>query len=111
MKANKSRAKLIEEEVKKRGKTEKPLLQSILEDVFKKYHVSPSKYHGGDIEGPSCRQLTYNGIKIFDDVDVYINAYFLRLNNEDDEIRPTSTEIDMVYTNYGRLLVMMDLRK
>ena len=31
----------------------------------------------------------------------------LRLNNEDDEIRPTSTEVDMVCKNYGQLLVMM----
>ena len=46
-------------------------------------------------------------LKIFDDVAVYINTYLLRFN-ENDEIRPTSTEVDMICKKYGRLLVMMD---
>lgn len=60
------------------------------------------------MEGPPCCQLTCNGINTFDDVAVYINANLLRcLNNEDDEIRLTSTEVDMVCKNYNRLLVMI----
>lgn len=53
---------------RKRGHTTKILLQCILRNVFESNTVSMSKYHGGKMEGQSCRQLCLQGIGSAKDV-------------------------------------------
>ena len=49
----------------KSGRTRKSLYQIIVKDFFGKYDVCMYKYHGGNIEGFSCRRLSSNATKIF----------------------------------------------
>ena len=90
---------------KNRGRKEKILRVSILEDVFKTFNVIPSSYHGGDMEGPSIRRAMENGIDMFEAVAKHIRERVVRV---DDLNTAPDSEIEQVCKDYGELLILMD---
>mgnify|MGYP000582880178 CR=1 FL=1 len=98
-------AKNMEAAVRKeRGRAEKSLRNAIESDVLKKYLVLICSYHGGDIEGNSCRRLMRNGVYIFEDIASFIKEWIRGGSSQ-----VTSEEIDEVCTAHGRLLMQMDM--
>ena len=59
---------------KQKGKMDKPLHVSIELDIFPKYNISCSNYHGGAMEGPSIRRLMMNGPEVFDDISSFLKT-------------------------------------
>ena len=106
------RKKGLQQEVetrKKCGCTKKPLLQCILHDLFEPISVSMSKYYGGKMEEPSCRQLCLRGIAFFKDVSALIKLF---LSQQNIHIPPNKisneAEVTSICINHGRLCVIMD---
>jgi hypothetical protein len=59
-------AKKVETDVRsKRGRKDKSARQGVLDVLHSKYSVEMSKYHGGDMEGPSVRKLKASGVDAF----------------------------------------------
>lgn len=54
------------------GKKEKSVRHHIEHEIFPKFNVEFSKYHGGDMEGPSIRRVMQNGTKLFGEIETYL---------------------------------------
>ena len=93
---------------KKRGKMEKSMRVSIELDLLPKYNVTPSKYHGGKMEGPAVRNMLEHGKEIFDDITNFIHT---NLGNEDSrDLRnyASNEEVQKTCEKYGSLCVILD---
>ena len=107
----KSKRTAIEKEQsirKKRGNMEKSMRVSIELDLLSKYNVTPSKYHGGKMEGPAVRNMLKHGKEIFDDITNFI---YTNLGNEDSrDLRnyASNEEVQKTCENYGSLCVILD---
>ena len=81
---------------------------SIELDLLPKYNVTPSKYHGGKMEGPAVRNMLEHGKEIFDDITNFIHT---NLGNEDSrDLRnyASNEEVKKTCEKYGSLCVILD---
>lgn len=102
-------AKKVEQEIwKKRGKLEKSIRMQIEQDIFPKYNVHISSYHGGKMEGPSTRQLMHNGKDIFAEISEHIKQSLGSEQNRDKTNLATDREIDDICTTTGSIFLLMD---
>ena len=62
-----------------RGRMDKPLRHTIvkivLDDMF---NIPMSKYHGGDMEGPSCRKLSSMALEVYPVICEHIQEFLLQ---------------------------------
>ena len=86
---------------KKRGHKERSIHERIEKEIFVKYHVKFSSYHGGDMEGPSIRGLMANGDDLFHDI-----AELVKVNKSNEDV--TNEEIDELCGSFGRMALLLD---
>ena len=96
-----------------RGKKDKPLREEIIHLLWTVHNISMSSYHGGDMEGPSCRRLTGDGERIFDNIAECIkNSNKKLLESGDEQISKKivvgDDEIERRCQAYGRALLLLD---
>ena len=91
---------------KKRGKMEKPLHVAIEMDIFPKYNINCSNYHGGAMEGPSIRRLMMKGQEVFDDISSFLKSSMAQEVSRDD--MAADEEIENVCKNMGLTYSLLD---
>ena len=101
-KKQKSVAELKEAQCRKdRGHGERCVRVMIERNIFPKYKMKFSDYHGGDMVGPSLRQMMANGKEVFADIATLVN-----------EVKSNSAvkeeEINEQCESFGRLCSLMD---
>jgi len=92
------------------GKKERPVKKGIEEDIFTKYKVEFSKYHGGAMEGPSIRLMMQNGADLFRDIATYIgNILEDRTEIEGVQlVEATASEVKDMCESHGRVALLLD---
>jgi hypothetical protein len=100
-------AKKVETDVRsKRGRKDKSVRQGVLDVLQSKYKVEMSKYHGGDMEGPSVRKLMASGVDAFGSIAEYLKME--RTDSNTDSFHAKDDEIDTTCNDHGTLYVMLD---
>ena len=80
----------------------------IEQDIFPKYNVHISLYHGGKMEGSSTRQLMHKGKDIFAEISENIKQSLGSEQNRDKTNLATDSEIDDIGTSAGSIFLLMD---
>ena len=60
-------SKALKEIRQKKTKSDTPMVATI-ENIFLTYEISPTKYHGGKLNGVDCREVMYKAKDLFHDV-------------------------------------------
>jgi hypothetical protein len=116
-KSAKEQSKKVEAALRKSiGKKDKTVRAWIEHEIFVLFKVSFSKYHGGDMEGPSIRIIMQRGPEIFGEIASYLKTVrivegeggLMEVEEEQAVLPITEEEIDETCENHGRMGLLLD---
>jgi hypothetical protein len=106
--SSKRGARKAERELRlKRGKMEKPFRVYVEMDIFPKYKVYMSSYHGGNMEGPAVRRLMIDAKEVFEEIGNFVKESLGAEEQRSKEIAG-DLEIDQVCGKTASLFLLLD---
>jgi hypothetical protein len=106
--SSKRGARKAERELRlKRGKMEKPFRIYVEMDIFPKYKIYMSSYHGGNMEGPAVRRLMIDAKEVFEEIGNFVKGSLGAEEQRSKEIAG-DVEIDQVCGKTASLFLLLD---